>query len=469
MSRTDPSARWNVQSYDLRVTRPDGKVRVTQRTGGTRTRNLTETREDSQVSDMRNASLSSVNARGEPAAQVTTEPPSQAAKAVVAGERLDTLDGMRGIAALMVVVYHFFARWAEPVYSPTLYPHGNLLAEAPFLIIFGEVGILLFFLVSGFVIMMTLERSTGIIDFTGRRIARLWPAMIVCATLSAIVINASDIGGYYHDKEWWAVRPFEYVSSLFFLPPYMTGDMLGIEGPLDWVEGVYWTLWHEVRFYGLVAIVFLVAPRLWFLWTWAAVQAISTAIELARTATGQSYLFGNGVELLFQPRMLGWFSLGLCGYMLWSKRGSPAVTVIAILAVIGILARDVVTMPGGRLGLTENSGLEILTYIVVAVPFALFLARSPVLGVFRLPVFITIGLASYPLYLFHELPGMAAMKIGAELGLPPLPVAVGALGLLILVAIAIHHLVEMPGKRLITGWWKRRFTDLETRTPWLRF
>ena len=421
------------------------------------------------MSDTRDASLSGVNAKGEPRAQVTTEPPSNAAKAVVSGERLDTLDGMRGLAALMVVVYHFFARWAEPVHSPTLYPHGNLLAEAPFLIIFGEVGILLFFLISGFVIMMTLERSTGILDFTGRRIARLWPAMIVCATLSAILINASDIASYYHDKEWWAVRPIEYVSSLFFLPPYMTGPMLGFEGRLDWVEGVYWTLWHEVRFYALVAIVFLAAPRLWFLWSWAAVQAISTAIELGKTATGQSYLFGNGVELLFQPRMLGWFSLGLCGYMVWSKRGSPAVTAIAVLAVIGILAREVVTMSDGRIGLAEHGGLEIITYAVVVVPFLLFLARSPVLGVFRLPVFITIGLASYPLYLFHELPGMAAMKIGAELGLPPLPVAIVTLGILILVAIAIHHLVEMPGKRLITGWWRRHFKALEDRTSWLRF
>ena len=404
-----------------------------------------------------------------PHAQVTAKPPSRAAKAVIGGERLDTLDGMRGLAALMVVIYHFFARWAEPVHSPTLYPHGNLLAEAPWLIVFGDVGILLFFLVSGFVIMMTLERSTGILDFAGRRIARLWPAMIFCATMSALLINATDIGGYYEGKEWWAVRPFEYVSSILFLPPELTGPVLGIEGPLDWVEGVYWTLWHEVRFYVLVSLVFLVSPRLWFLWIWAAVQAVSTTLEIGMMVTGQNYLVGNGVELLFQPRMLGWFSLGLCGYMVWSKRAGAAVAAIAVLAALGVAAQEIVTVETGRLAFADHSGMEMLTYALVLVPFLLFLARSPLLGVLRLPVFITLGFASYPLYLFHELPGMAGMKIGAELGLPAIPVVLAMIVIVTLAAIAIHHFVEMPSKRIITRWWKRRFDAREARTPWLQF
>jgi peptidoglycan/LPS O-acetylase OafA/YrhL len=409
-------------------------------------------------------------AGGAATAQVTTEAPARRARKVLAGERLDVLDGMRGIAALMVVVYHFFARWAEPVHEPTLYPHGNTLAEMPFLIVFGDVGILLFFLVSGFVIMMTLERSTGILDFVGRRIARLWPAMIVCATLSAIVINLSDIAGYYEGKEWWAVRPFEYVSSLFFLPPDLTGSIFGIEGGrLDWVEGVYWTLWHEVRFYALISLVFLISPRLWFLWVWAAIQGISTAIDLGMMAIDQNYLVGMGVELLFQPRMLAWFSLGLCGYMVWSKRTDKPIAVIAVLAVIAILSREVFHMPEGRIVPVPQVGKELITYGLVVAPFLLFLARSPVLNVLRLPGIVTIGLASYPLYLFHELPGMAGMKIGAEMGAPPMLTALVTMALVIVAAIAIHHLVENPGKRVITRHWRRMFGDLEKNKTWLRY
>lgn len=405
-----------------------------------------------------------------PVAPVAAETPSKRAREVLAGERLDTLDGMRGVAALMVVVYHFFARWAVPVHEPTLYPHGNLLAEAPFLIIFGDVGILLFFLISGFVIMMTLERSVGILDFAGRRIARLWPAMIVCATMSTILISATDIAGYYEGKEWWGVRPLEYLSSIFFVPPDKIGPVLGVEGRLDWVEGVYWTLWHEVRFYALVAVVFLVARPARFLWAWALVQGVSTLVAVGMMVVDRNYLVGMGVEMLVQPRMLGWFSLGLCGYLVWSKRTDRAIAVIAVLALIAILAQDVVHMPeGGLLALSPEAGREILTYAVVVTPFLLFLARSPVLNVLRSRVIVTIGLASYPLYLFHELPGMAGMKIGAEMGAPPLLAAFVTMGLVIVVAIAIHYLVEMPGKRAITTFWRRMFSGLQERTAWLRY
>jgi peptidoglycan/LPS O-acetylase OafA/YrhL len=416
------------------------------------------------------ASLSEADVGDRVTTPVAAEPPSKRARKVIAGERLDTLDGMRGVAALMVVVYHFFARWAAPVHEPTLYPHGNLLAEAPFLIVFGDVGILLFFLISGFVIMMTLERSTGIIDFTGRRVARLWPAMIVCATMSAFLINATDIAGYYEGKEWWAVRPFEYVSSLFFLPPDLTGPAFGIEGGrLDWVEGVYWTLWHEVRFYALIAVVFLISPRPWFLWAWVIVQGISTVIDLGMMVIDRNYLVGMGVELVFQPRMLAWFSLGLCGYLVWSKRSDRAIAVIAVLAGIAILAKEVVHRPEGFLALKPEAGEELLTYVIVITPFLLFLARSPILKVFQSKVIVTIGLASYPLYLFHELPGMAGMKIGAELGAPPLLTAFATMGLIIVIAIAIHHLVEIPGKRTFTAVWKRLFSGLQEGRPWLRY
>lgn len=406
----------------------------------------------------------------EPTSQVTTEAPSKKARKVLAGERLDTLDGMRGLAALMVVLHHFFARWAEPFHETTLYPHGNtVLLKAPVLAIFGEVGVLLFFLVSGFVIMMTLERSTGILDFAGRRIARLWPAMIVCATLSAILINTTDIAGYY-GMEWWAVRPFEYVSSIFFLPPDLTGPALGVEGGrLDWVEGVYWTLWHEVRFYALIAVVFLISPRLWFLWAWAIIQAVSTSLDIGMLITGKNYVVGMGVELLFQPRMLAWFSLGLCGYLFWSKRSDRAIPVIAITALIGIASKGFLKVTEGHLTLHPNIVEELLTYGLVVIPFLLFLARSPLLNFLRLPAFVTIGLASYPLYLFHELPGMVGMKIGAELGIPPFLATLLTMGAVIGAAIAIHHLVENPGKRLLTTVWKRLFSGLEARTAWLRY
>lgn len=63
------------------------------------------------------------------------------AKSDVTGHRLKTLDGMRGVTALLVVIYHFFGRWAVPEHETTLYPHGNLLDHLPFVAVFRTVGI----------------------------------------------------------------------------------------------------------------------------------------------------------------------------------------------------------------------------------------------------------------------------------------------------------------------------------------
>ena len=194
------------------------------------------------------------------------------------GGRLDVLDGLRGIAALAVVAYHFFARWAEPHFHPTLYQHGDAIAEWLPLQIAGRFGVYLFFLISGFVIMMTLERATGVLDFTARRAARLWPPMLVCATLSTLIINWSDVAYVYENVARWHVTPVEYVSSIFFIPPDMTADLFGIQqsDTPRWVEGVYWTLWSEVRFYAVIALAFL------------AQSATRLPVGLGRSAAGVS-------------------------------------------------------------------------------------------------------------------------------------------------------------------------------------
>lgn len=65
-------------------------------------------------------------------------------------QRLEYLDGLRGLAILWVLLYHFFSRWAE------LIPFGSTYQQW---LIFemGDLGVNLFFLISGFVIFMTLN------------------------------------------------------------------------------------------------------------------------------------------------------------------------------------------------------------------------------------------------------------------------------------------------------------------------
>ena len=383
--------------------------------------------------------------------------------------RLDTLDGLRGAAAFLVVIYHFFVGLAEPVHSPTLYPHGSLLRAVPFAQVFGDVGVLLFFLVSGFVIMMTLERSSGLVDFATRRTLRLWPAMIVCAALSAILQNTwGDL--YHYAGSDTDVTLFEYISSVLFFPPPLAASYLGLENEgVYWVEGVYWTLWHEVRFYTLIALVFLIVPRNRFLWVWAVVQAISVGVEFLNAFQDSPYPLQFAARLLFQPGFLCWFSLGLCSYFFWSGRREPALFVITVLAGLALVVPELIVIGPDGIGLAEDIGLRLAAYAMIFTPFMLFLSGGRFLGLLRTRPFVVIGLASYPLYLFHEDPGMIAIMFGNSLGLPPVLTALSVLLMVIVFAILIHFLVEQPVQAKLKHELRLWSHAVEKRLPILRF
>jgi len=83
------------------------------------------------------------------------------------GPRLAQLDALRGVAALLVVGFHYTTRFDQ------LYGHaGEPLLSLPW----GHYGVNLFFMISGFVIFMTLERTQRATDFVVSRFSRLYPA-----------------------------------------------------------------------------------------------------------------------------------------------------------------------------------------------------------------------------------------------------------------------------------------------------
>ena len=85
------------------------------------------------------------------------------------GSRLGSLDALRGLAALGVVLFHYLPYYHE------MYGHG--FALWPWLnhgLSFGRYGVHLFFILSGFVIFMTLERNAHAGWFGGSRFLTAW-------------------------------------------------------------------------------------------------------------------------------------------------------------------------------------------------------------------------------------------------------------------------------------------------------
>ena len=81
--------------------------------------------------------------------KISTLAQSQLAQEEV--NRMFYLDGLRGVAILTVVLFYIFSRW--PDLLPNLTQYGDF-----FLFKFGKYGVELFFIISGFIISMTIKK-----------------------------------------------------------------------------------------------------------------------------------------------------------------------------------------------------------------------------------------------------------------------------------------------------------------------
>jgi peptidoglycan/LPS O-acetylase OafA/YrhL len=171
--------------------------------------------------------------------------------------KLQSIQILRGIAALLVVVYHIRA-------MEILAIGNNGLTEMPLLNGFvtnGYAGVDLFFVISGFIMVyVTSGMRAGVkssLEFLFARVARIYPLWWVFAglmTLMFLIYNATGFGAGW-----------ERVSHGQPIIPYMIKSFLLVPQNAPPVLGVGWTLVHEMYFYAAFTLMLLVPRRFW-LW-----------------------------------------------------------------------------------------------------------------------------------------------------------------------------------------------------------
>ena len=110
---------------------------------------------------------------------------------------------------LAVVAYHYCYRWGPPVDPESLYAYGTALAGLPG-VRFGAYGVHLFFVISGFVIAMTLERCKTPREFILRRYARLAPAMLLFSVITFAAMHLIPRAPFPERGVW-------FLSSITFI------------------------------------------------------------------------------------------------------------------------------------------------------------------------------------------------------------------------------------------------------------
>jgi peptidoglycan/LPS O-acetylase OafA/YrhL len=150
-------------------------------------------------------------------------------------ERYHEIDLLRFLAALSVVLYHYtFRGFTADNMSPLEF------SELAAVFRYGYLGVNLFFIISGFVILLTaMNRSaTGFVE---SRVIRLFPAYWFCASFTFLVTLTLGAPRF-------SVTVPQYLVNLT-----MIHEVFGVTS----LDGVYWTLLIELKFYFLVWILVL--------------------------------------------------------------------------------------------------------------------------------------------------------------------------------------------------------------------
>lgn len=203
-------------------------------------------------------------------------------------ERFHELDGLRGLAALAVVVGHMANTY------DTVYPGAE---PSPISVWWGKFGVQLFFMISGFVILMSAQSVDKSSDFAISRVTRLYPAYWVALILSLVVSLAFTVP---HEPMTWTDRllNFSMVQRWFLVPN---------------LDGVYWTLAIEMQFYVMVFGLLLLTrarltPRTVIVATatWVAL-ALAVAIWASPSAHGVNpQLVPTAVKLVLNASLAEW-------------------------------------------------------------------------------------------------------------------------------------------------------------------
>ncbi|WP_078876663.1 acyltransferase [Streptomyces sp. 150FB] len=332
--------------------------------------------------------------------------------------RLYVIDGLRLVAALMVALHHYAGTarvdqpgnviWGRSVSD--IFP--NVFQAATY----GWLGVEFFFVISGFVICMS-SWGRRPRDFFVSRVIRLYPAYWFGVLFTTLVLTLLP-------AVFRPLKPTQVILNFSML-------QAGLGAPH--VDGVYWTLWSELRFYLIFLIV--VATGLTYrkvvvfccVWGAAAAFAAKSGIPLLVTVVNpdSAWFFIAGLSLYLMHR----FGQDL---LLWCVLGLSLV----------MSQHDVLTRVTTEQVSTWTGSVVLYTaFLLVMVAIALGLTDR-----IQWKWLTVAGSLTYPFYLVHYAVGVTAIhylhdRVDARL------LVVGLIAASLLLSWFIHRLVERPLSR----------------------
>jgi peptidoglycan/LPS O-acetylase OafA/YrhL len=347
---------------------------------------------------------------------------------------ISALDGLRGIAIISVMIFHFGASRLHP---------GPLRGAMEL----GWSGVDLFFVLSGFLITSILLRTRGsrkyFRNFYTRRILRILPLYYACVFAIFVVILP-----FVHFGPWPELR-HEQVWYWLHLSNLRTAWGPYAVSPI----GHFWSLAVEEQFYFVWPAVVLMVPESWLLWICAAVPVASAVLRSAPFLQAIEHTHPEFLYRMTFSRLDG-LALGACVAVLvrsagLTRKAAPIVRWLLPLSVAAlalIVYVDQSSIYSGRW--MSSCGYSVLALLFASALFLILLRESPSC-LLESPWLRSFGKYSYGMYVFHVPMGFALSKVMPGDGYLGSAAGIAAgVALSYLAAYASWHLFEVRFHRL---------------------
>lgn len=332
--------------------------------------------------------------------------------------RFHEIDLLRFIAAFAVLLFHYTFRGGGPDnLSVVTFPElGNIFK-------YGYLGVELFFIVSGFVVLLTaMNRNAR--EFVVSRVTRLYPAYWACVTLTVLAIVA--LGG----SRYSATLPQYFVNLT------MLQDFVHVS-PLD---NVYWSLTIELKFYFLVFLIVAAGQihRLqYFLGAWLVASMLLDIVG--------GY---NAIRFFLFPGHSYFFIAGAAFLLIWLHGISVYRVLLLAVSYAGAVRFAIVDIKTFS-DFVKVEFDPLIIGSIISILFGIFLLIA-----FRKTAwldrrgFLTVGALTYPLYLIHQNIGFMIFNAAAPY-VPRYVLLIATTALVIALAYAVHRWIERRYSRYL--------------------